>query len=530
MMQLHIERSDLAGPWIFCDGAWRSRRSFIGSYDHPAIESFMVEAKDCTLIMVRERGNGNALQGSALVSESPGSDLLVKLRAWPLNFQIVEIRSGEKQVRLHASARAAAPLFVTGRNGALQADWDAARLYSSLPLEVDFEAAAYTLAYFALPYSRRTIFSHIQHLTERSTAIWNADPGLLSIKYPEAAVRCRPREVHVEADVHEAFASLFGALLKRVAGDGSDPVAFEISGGLDSGVATMIGTQALGPDRVRGFGLLLPGDQKSSQGHRRDAIVEHCGIADTVLIAEGPLSRGKLAQVDPIVPWAEFYREAFLDLSHAVQDQNCRLLVRGLGGDEISELRIDELEPDATFDVSVTPPIYLTDAANLAAEAYEDSFDPAPPGPIPSSFCQAAAASTPGYLRRGIWLLYPYGDPEIVDLCRSLPKKWREDRHLQRSYLERAGLPEWVVRPPLPENFLPLRDLMFEGKSAAFVSHIFEKPLLADLGLVDPKLLRDRFQEACRKPELPGRTHLMQAATLETMLRTWHGASDPLGP
>ena len=71
---------------------------------------------------------------------------------------------------------------------------------------------------------------------------------------------------------------------------------------------------------------------------------------------------------------------------------------------------------------------------------------------------------------------------------------------------------------------------MFSGPSARFVAGMFDRPLLAELGLVDGRRLRARFDEACRDPSRPGRTELMEAATMESMLRTWHGCGEPLGP
>jgi hypothetical protein len=210
-------------------------------------------------------------------------------------------------------------------------------------------------------------------------------------------------------------------------------------------------------------------------------------------------------------------------------------VVRGLGGDEISELAWDEEAqpaPDAAAETETEAdlPDYLTPAAREAAERAGQEAEPASEAFAAESFYRSAAASAPVYLRRGIWPVYPYAVPELVAFCRSLPKEWRADRRLQRSYLERRGFGEAVVRPQPPESFLPLRDRIFAGRPARHIRSMFAAPLLAEHGLVDPGRLSAAFERAATDPHAPGRTRLLEAATMETMLRTWRRASASTGP
>jgi asparagine synthase (glutamine-hydrolysing) len=536
MMSLQIDPSDIAGPWRFEDGAWSSGTSFVRPFEHSAVESLAVETAEATLIVVRENprpgANGARRQASP---DSSSAECLARNVAWPFNVQVLGLARSGRGLAIAAGEAATAPLFLVAEAGRLFGDWDVAKLYPNIRRgRLSFARAAYTLCHLGLPYSRQTLFTGVEQLTERARAQWDPAAGTLDLHYPEAASRPAPRQLKPDADVVGSFETLFAAIVRRAVGDSREALACELSGGLDSGVATLICARALGRDKVRSFGLLLPGEQQRSQAARRDSIVETLGIADRALPAAAPFSRGDLAEADPAIPWGEYYREAFLDLGLEIASAGCSRVVRGIGGDEISELCADEEEPAADAPAGTWPvrplPDYLTDSARQAAEAAPEAFEWAPQGFAPTSFYQAAAASAPAYLRRGIWPIYPYGTPELIGFCRSLPKEWRIDRNLQRTYIGLAGLPDWVRRPDPPESFHPLRDEMFGGASARHLRSIFAAPILAELGLVDSGRLMAAFERAAADPDSPDRTQLLEAATMETMLRTWRRASEPLGP
>lgn len=529
MLSLDVDPSRIPGPWRFAGGAWCSGASAVRPYAHRALESFAIDAPGECLIVVRENPRPGR-NGRRIKSGEGEAQLLERLLEWPFAIQIVCLPKSGRSVTVATGEISTAPLFLAPSAGRLVADWDAAALYRHIPFgELNFERTAYVLCHLSLPYSRRTVFASIQHLTERARAEWDPASGRLEIVYPEPAPEPEPRALRPGADPVAAFETLFAAIVRRAVPDGGEPLAVELSGGLDSGVAAIVAAGALGPGRLLSFGLLLPGPQQRAQQARREAVAGALGIADRAVAAEPPFSRADV----PAIPWGEYYREAFDDLAVAIGEAGCARVLRGFGGDEISELYWDEQQPGPEAEArgpADPAPDYLTEAARAAAAAAPDAFDPAPGGVAATSFHDSAAAGGPGYLRRGIWPIHPYGTPELVRFCRSLPREWRAGRTLQRRILERHAMASFVVRPDPPESFLPLRDLMFRPPCADRVRRLFADPLLARLGLVDGPRLADSFHRAAADPELPGRTRLMEAAGLESILRAWRGASAPLGP
>ena len=543
MLELRIDKADLTGRWSYRNGAWVNGGSSIAPFAHPSIETDLLELPEHQLIVVRENPSAPVLGAG----REPGGDaerrietgdpaaIVASLISWPLNVVVVAFpKGGDAAVNIYTGMSASAPLFLAPIGHVLRGAWDVADLYPHLPFAVDPGRAAYTLCHFGLPYSRRTLFPGVQQLTERGVASWRRADQRLEVCYPAPLLRAMPRRLAEGADILAAFETLLGAAIRRSANGGI--VASELSGGLDSGVATLVAARVLGADRVFSFGLLLPGKQKPSQQARRSELADRAGVCDMPVDSDalGPFGRGDIASTDPVIPWGEYYREAFLALGHAIATKGCRVVIRGIGGDEISELTAGEHESNAgaagPSAVADRFPGFLTEAAKQAYAVVSEDLDEAPAGFAASSFYQAAAASAPVYLRRGIWPIYPYGTPEVVDFCRSLPAEWRVDRTLQRSFLRASGLSAEVVRPTIPETFLPLRDLMFGGPGADYVRDIFRRPLLAELGLVDAVRLNVSFEDAVRRPDAPERAYLLEAATMETMLRTWRRQSEPMGP
>jgi asparagine synthase (glutamine-hydrolysing) len=536
MLKLRIETACIAGRWSYRDGAWTNGASTIVPFAHRTIESFAVDLPDRQLIVIRENPSAHLAAKSDAPRFGAGDPAaaIAALLDWPLNVVVVSMPlDGIGAVEIHTGLLVTVPLFLAQSGARLIGGWDVADFYSDLPLRLDTARAAFLLCHFGLPYSRRTVFHDVLRLTDRATAIWDARGRTLEVRYPPPLLRAMPRRLKEGADVLGAFEDLIGAVIRRAA-NGST-IASELSGGLDSGVATMVAARVLGADRVRSFGLLLPGVQKQPQQARRIELADLAGVIDTGIDSDnlGPFSQGGMADTDPAIPWGEYYREAFLAVARSIAVQGCDIVVRGIGGDEISELTIDEVaKPDAPrkAEAEAAPfPSYLSEEAKGAYADLTD-LDEAPYSHAPTSFAQSVAASAPCYLRHGIWPIYPYGVPEVIDFCRSLPLEWRADRTLQRSLLRAAGLSAQVARPDKPESFLPLRDRMFTGPAAAYVRDILRDPLLAELGLVDARALAQSFECAVRDEASPERGHLLEAVTMETVLRTCRQKSQALGP
>jgi asparagine synthase (glutamine-hydrolysing) len=537
MIQLKLLETDLNGEWTFSSGAWRCCESYVRPFDHPSIETFLLENRDHILIVVREAlGGSRAPPNAAPLRETELESTRCALLQWPLNVNVLCISKRSRTVTFATGTWASAPVFFTTRPRELHADWDLARLYWLIPLEIDFARASYILCRLGTPYSRRTIFPGVIQSTERSTTAWNSISGELELRYPEAAPRAMPRTLSQSADIHGAFEDLFAATLRRWVQNAPQSLACELSGGLDSAVATIVAAKAFGTSRMQTFGLLLPGDQKTAQQARRNEVIRGVELTDRALDTDelAPFGSGALAEVDPVLPWGEYYREAFGALGDLMVAQNCKVLVRGIGGDEISETAYDGIDPfapavGANICEPIACPSFLSEKGRSAAQVAAADLDPAPAGPVARSFYEGVSASAPLYMRRGVWPIYPYGTPELVNFCRGLPTEWRCDRRLQRSYLHLNGFSASVVRPDPPESFLQLRDLGLRHSASQYIKTIFEKPRLADLGLVNPKMLMESFERCLRIPDWHEAANLFEAATMETMIRTWESAEGPEG-
>lgn len=531
MLSFDIHRDDIAGPWSSRSGAWTSGASEIRPLPHPALEAASLETIDATLLIVRERQFGPARAATPADAQGLNADTVIaRLLDTALNVQIVELpKFGRSGIRVATGRGATAPLFLLGTPERVRAHWDVAALYPALEARVDFAALAYALTHFGLPYSSRTIFPSIRQLTERAEAEWRPGLASIAIRDPEPLRPPAARTLKPGADVHGAFAGLVQDFLRTACPPG-ETVATELSGGLDSGVATILLADTIGARLTRSYGLLLPGPRYAAQAERRTEIAARLGIEDVAIDAVAPFCRGSGDRDDPGVPWGEYYREAFFDLSRRIAEDGCRIVVRGIGGDEISELsqaeyrRLGVRAPDASDRVA---PMFLTAQAAQACREFEAEAPRAPPSLMAPSFHVGAAASAPVYLRRGIWPIYPYGQPDILTFCLSLPFEWRSDRQLQRSFLKTRGFGDEVVRPSKPETFLPLRDAMFDSPSIEPLRALLRDPLLAQLGLVDRTALAGALDECVARRGGPQATHLLETATMEATLRKAFGEPAP---
>lgn len=533
MMKFEIKAADIRGPWRFDGVRWTSGESSIRPFAHRAIESALIVASDATIVVTREVPLRRSDEVARVVrSEAPSGTLLDEVLAWDLCVQAIVLPADASSVIIANGATATAPLFVTSEPDRVHGSWDVSDLYGVIPWGVDFALAAYSLANLGLPYSHRTVFPGVHQVTERARVSWRVGTDRMLVAYPAPSPQPAARRLKADADVFGSFERLFEAIIRRSVPSIDHPLATELSGGLDSAIATIMSAQAHGSERVRSYGLLLPGERRAAQEDRRREVASMLGIADSCVEPQVPFSLGLQAEDDPAIPWGEYYREAFSALAGAAARDGCSIVVRGIGGDEISELSQAEYRetnrPSARRDARL--PSFLTEEARQACSTCRDSLDPAPPGFAAESAYLATAASSFIYLRRGIWPIYPYICREMLAFALSLPVEWRVDRRLQRGYLQRRGLSREVVRPSQPETFLPLRDAIFAPPVADRVRALFERPLLADLGLVDADALGRAFSSSDDQHDSTTRTHLLEAATMETTLRTWRSASSPQGP
>jgi asparagine synthase (glutamine-hydrolysing) len=537
MLACRIAARDLERPWRRVGKRWVAGESVVAPYEHPALESYAFVSERRTAVVVRERLGGAGIstwQPRPQLSPTEFDEAIVRATEWPLDVLVVTIApDAGTPLQMQAGASGTAPIYLMTASDTLWGHWDAACLYGRMSGAVDYTRAAYVLVKIGTPYSRRTLFPDLLMLTERSRAEWRPPRRSLAIRYPPARPSELARRLVEDADVLGAFEDLFAAALARsIAGE--RPVAVELSGGLDSSAATAVLARRFADRDVRTYGLIMPGDNGEAQAARRSEVVSRFGVRDTAIPADDypPFAAGERSPDDAMVPWGEYYHEAFRALLQRMRGDGCASVVRGIGGDEISGLRPNEIEapglPAAGMRVQ-TVPAFLTRRAIEAFRAAEPLLDPAPAGGAARSFYEAQSAGATLCLREGIWPRYPYGTHELVAFCRSLPPEWRRRRTLQRRYLAACGLSSAVTHPSPRETFLPLRDLAMRQRSASFVETLFTDSRLAALGLIDRDALQRSYSRYRADASWPEADSLFEAAALEQTLRAVERARRPDG-
>ncbi len=540
MLSLTFPCDESAGQWRHDGRSWRSGRIKITPYAHPNLEHLSRAGPSGALFVVRERRADRAGETPAPLDLTPDAavaDLRAEMRAWPGDFVMVAVPADGPSCELEAGRWGTAPVFLTAGARGLEADWDPTRLYPHLRAGVDFGRLAHTLVNLGCPYSRRTLFPDLWQLTERATAVWTPEAGV-GVVYPPTLQWPRVGRLRPDADVFGAFRGAVERSLGRWFDLGREPIATELSGGLDSTALTIIAAM-VSPATVRSYGIIMPGDNGRHQAARRDEVIGKFGLHDTTITPDGllPFAAPSRRLFDgSIVPWGEYYHELVGGLLARMRADGVRTVVTGVGGDEISTLRYNEYYRDVDIDIDVYDPdavenqwAYEPEAPTeipdfLSAQAREAfdanlGFDPAPEGAMELSALESAQAGAPLYLRAGVWPVSPYCDPDLVDLVRRLPLEWRDDRRLQRDFLRQSGCSEAVAAPTVTESFSPIMVAAMRQAAAPELRALFKDSRLADLGLVDGGVLR-RSYEAFVTEASPGREDwFMEAAVLEATLR-----------
>lgn len=547
MLVLHLTDRSAQGTWHRAKSGITVGDGSLTPFPHPALEMRCAATADELLVVVRER----CPTAQPRASEPPGNDqdgliapetaelleaLDAEAEAWPL--QAVRVRisrnGGHTGVTLRAGRWGTAPLFLTASPRELWAHWDPSALLPRLSDHaLDRERVALYLATFSTPYSRRTMLRDLHLLTERATARWNgASAGCsLSIDYPAAIRRMRPRLLKPDADVEAAFLDIIAASTARWLGSGIRGWS-ELSGGLDSALVS----HAAARSAANGWttcGLLLPGGHRQDQIARRRELVSRFGCADhAVELANAlPFARGgkRAARGAVVLPWEETYYEAAEAMLQHVAALGGNLVMTGFGGDELCAMRRDEVGPEtsAANDAEEALPDFLTAEARRAVIESAGRLDPAPAGDVSASAVEAAAFSSAMYLRQGVWPVHPLCTPELVRFCAALPREWRADRAIARRALARVGCSPSITHG-MVDNFVPALALSLRTAARPFMEALFHDCHVADAGYVEGHALRRAFAAwADRSDDADGAVPFYAVATIELSLRSLDRAPLP---
>ncbi|CAI7977076.1 Asparagine synthase [Frankia sp. Hr75.2] len=493
MLRLHLTPY---GPvdWSWSDGVYATAEgaSSIRPFAHPMVEDLAVTDGQRTLIVVRERIAGRApvAGGVRMLDPAEFDTARSAAAAWPADFVMVET-APRMPVRVSAGACGTVPLYLAEDGTALHGSWDMADLQPYARVLSTREAAR--LLAFRPRYGSETLFEGIRRLTERATAHYG---GGLYISYPEPALHRRPRALADGADVLGAFRDAIDTALDLRPLD-QDTTAWHLTGGFDSGVIATRAAQRW-PNQLTTAALLIGGPGREQQIRRRAQMRTRLPFSahDTLVdaLTEPPLHPGcARLQGEPISPYEEPLHHPFRLLTQALRAQGARVVVTGIGGDEMVAVSREEYpETDPPID-QVGQDLPWLGSAVTDALAYADDAV-APPAVVNSMTLLSMETMAPVLLRAGIWPVHPFAHPGMVQLGEQLPYDWRELKQLQRRQLASLGLNEDVTHPVERESFAEVVQHTLTSYGPGLLADMLTSgSMLFDMGLVDP----DRLADAC---------------------------------
>ncbi|WP_240529367.1 asparagine synthase-related protein [Streptomyces antioxidans] len=347
-------------------------------------------------------------------------------------------------------------------------------------------------------YSTETVFRGIHRVTERTTAVFG---GHLYLHYPEPALHSGPRELKPAADVLGAFVNAMDDALDLRPLD-SVKTMLHLTGGFDSGtVGTRLAERY--PNRFPTAALLIGGHGRAHQIRRRTEILNTLPFAEPDYLIDAvehaPLS-ADCARVrgERISPYEEPLHRPFTELTEVLAEHGARVVVTGLGGDEMVALSQDEYAHKSMGEISDALP-WIGQRARAAIEYADDGI--APPAAVNSMTLLSLETTAPVLMRAGIWPLHPFAGPGMVQLGEWLPMHWRELKQLQRRRLASLGLSPDVTESRVRESFAEVvqHSLTRYGQQL-FARMLIDGSPLFDEQLVDPDGLRLAVRRLAEEP------------------------------
>lgn len=517
MLSLDVTVADLAESWVRDGAAFVGGSSWIRPIGNPALETLHLTTVDRSLVVVRERAAGcSAGRPASRLPAGQFDRLRREALGWPLEFCAAEFDHGRRVLRLYAGRWGTAPLHLTVVKDRLIGSWSLADLrphLSGARLNADL-----VVRYLGRRrnYSRETVFADVVRLTERAEADFDADG--LALAYPAAAAHVHPRELRAGVDVPAAYAEILDGVLRRW--DFSGPAAVELSGGLDSAMVAL-GAAGLAPGPLITCGILIGGDAGGQQVRRRRAMITRGGYRDIPVPALVPYGPGHRAAGLPFGPEDEPYSEALDGELAAVTAAGPRVVLTGIGGDELLSLRPAERAPEALAAARRAPVAdLLTRSARERLEVLEGRETGAPATVINEPSLSAVASRSPVFLRHGCWPVSPLCAPELIRFCEWLPVDWRHGKRLHRELLRRAGHSGEVVTPPLRENFTHVMRAGLRAHGLPALRRALTGSVLVDAGYLDQAAVGRQLQRAMVEDGPEALEGLYEAVTLELSLRS----------
>ncbi|SEV92513.1 asparagine synthase (glutamine-hydrolysing) [Luteibacter sp. 329MFSha] len=492
---------------------------------HPMLETLCIRAPGQWFLVTRERRASDApLDDSRAIAvedvdEARFHALYQASLLWPLDYVMIEVAQAGHRLRVRAGVLGVLPVYARVLDDRVSLSWNSADLAAG-PALLDLEVASHQLALRTL-YAARQLYTGVVMLTERASL--HVEPGRARFRYPEAVPAAAPSHDDGE-DTLPAFAeALQRAVHLRPWRDGS--ASLELSGGMDSAtVATALTRQHAGIDSK---GILLDGQVRAPQVHRRRMIAERLGLSDhTVDIADWPPDVGLAQPTRPYGFCRDFYLEACEALWTSARERGRDVLFTGIGGDELFPAYIGEVStgavtgPEWSKDARGHAEAIMTSHARAAARS-RPLFD-APDSPVPVTSLLAQACRAPDLLAHGQWPVNPLSDPHLAAFCHRLPRSSREGREVMRRYLESHLGTDVFPKGYLKETFADVLPPLIARQAASLATQLRECAL-ADMGLVDRNAVLDLLETIVRTRSHPATSAFASFLWLERLAR--QGAS-----
>lgn len=528
MLSACLDARDIGSPWRSDSSGWAAGGSTIHPYSHAALAAELRYSERRVAVVIRERicGAPGCERSTAHCSDGAIDRWLKEARSWPLDFISLVLTNAADgpSVEINAGSWGTAPVYLHVRDNVLRIDWDAARLYPYLgSIVLDRPIAATVLLALGQRYSHRTIFPEIAMLTERATALWQPPHNAVRVTYPPPYARAAESRLRAGVNVARTFREILLASMRRWRASESDPVAVELSGGLDSSVVAS-GVAQLPAPAAHAYGMIVPGMAAVYQRVRRNEVVHRMGLRDRnfACAEHPPFGQGDPQSVEGFVPWEEFYSAAIAHMLTLAREDGISMIYTGVGGDELCSLYTGEPDVNADIDPSACP--------QFIRETVIDAFvtdalrERAPKALAYTSVLESGAAGARVYLRNGVWPANPLATPELVEFSRRLPLRWRRDRRLSRAVLKSFGYSRRVTHPRREhlEDFLGLMDYGLH-EAASLCDRLFADSRLEAQGLIDSRAFLDAYRDY-RNGNLSRRDQVLGALVLELTVRSAENA------
>ncbi len=480
MLKARIRFSDLHAPVRVAGGSVFLGESRLTPFAHRLLRARLVRAPSFTALVVYERLVGEPASAE-IEEETHGFDgfdaLVAAMQSHALDWLVMAL--GPDRVELACAYQGTAPVHVARRDGVLEVSWDIADLVPEGRVALD----APLLARFVMsrwPYACETMLDGVWRLTSETRIAATADA--VRYAYPEPQTGMRPHALAPGADPVAAFFDAVETVLALRPLE-RESTATELSGGMDSAIATLAVSRVLGAP-VLSYGAEFEGEMGVAQRARRMLVSSVAGTRDIAIPAEyfAPYDAGGPRRSPPGV-WPE--DDSYPELLHAcfdlVRKAGIDTVISGLGGDELYPIFAHETERDVQAEAP--PGRFVTQRCEALAAL---PCRPHPQSWLLASCWQTSAGRAAGFLRKGLWPVYPFFSRDVARFTFNLPVEWRRERMLHARVLTRL-LGDGVFETDyLGESFRPVMQAGFR-RNRDFLRAVLAESALAKLGLVDPR-------------------------------------------